>query len=290
MQNFACRSSAYIFVKCKESRVIKFFIMTSAIIFDLDDTLIEDYHATQKAFVTTCQYAHEQCGLDAERLAEGAYRQAHQIWSIAAIFAYCNFIGISASECLWGDFVDGSGCDSQLRALHDWVPTYRREAWSRALAEQGVQDVELAEKLGERFRIERRTASQVFPEVEPLLKELRQNKKKLGMLTNGAPDLQREKIKRAGLERYFDAIVISGEVGVGKPDPEVFSHLLERLDARPQETTMVGDSLPCDIIGAHRSGIRAVWVNRLGRACTQQHGPMIHARITDLSEIANIAW
>ena len=84
------------------------------------------------------------------------------------------------------------------------------------------------------------------------------------LLTNGPPDLQREKIDITGIEKYFTAIVVSGEVGYGKPDCRSYQLVLSRLGAEPQSTVYVGDSLESDILGANAIGINTVWVNRHG--------------------------
>ena len=84
----------------------------------------------------------------------------------------------------------------------------------------------------------------------------------MAVVTNGAACLQREKLAASGLERHFDAVVVSGELGVGKPDPSVFRHALELLGA--DGGVMIGDSLDRDIDGALAAGLDAVWINRFG--------------------------
>jgi putative hydrolase of the HAD superfamily len=255
--------------------------MTNAIIFDLDDTLIEDHAATQKAFAQVTKYAQAQHGVEAQKLADDTYRHACEIWHNSAIHPYCDFLGISVSEGLWGTFADASGHDTQLQVLHRWAPAYRRESWLRGLAEQGVRDQAFAGELAEMFREVRRNSADVFDDVVLVLEELSKSYR-LAMLTNGASDLQREKIVRSGLERYFDVIVVSGEAGMGKPDPEVFSQILKRLSLLADAAVMVGDSLPRDIQGAHNSKMRGIWINRLGRICTKQYAPMVYAHMTNL--------
>ena len=58
----------------------------------------------------------------------------------------------------------------------------------------------------------------------------------VALVTNGPPDIQRLKIEQAGVGAYFTAVVISGELGIGKPDPAIFGHALElaRGCARPR--------------------------------------------------------
>ena len=86
----------------------------------------------------------------------------------------------------------------------------------------------------------------------------------LGMLTNGAPDLQREKIAASGLESLFQAVVISGLFGIGKPRREIFLHLTDRLGIVPDEAMMVGNSLERDIAGARNAGIKSIWFKVTG--------------------------
>ena len=81
-------------------------------------------------------------------------------------------------------------------------------------------------------------------------------------MTNGLGDVQRARIERLGLERYFDAIVISGEVGVSKPDPAIFELAFADLGFPPLDTVvMVGDSLSSDMRGAANAGIAGCWYN-----------------------------
>ena len=84
----------------------------------------------------------------------------------------------------------------------------------------------------------------------------------MAVVTNGAACLQREKLAASGLADRFGAVVVSGEVGVGKPDAAVFRVALERLGA--DEAVMIGDSLDRDIDGALAAGLGAVWINRFG--------------------------
>ena len=66
------------------------------------------------------------------------------------------------------------------------------------------------------------------------------------------------------LERYFDVIVISGEVGVAKPDAAIFGFALEKLAVSADEAWFIGDSLHTDMAGAKAARLTAVWLNRHG--------------------------
>ena len=108
----------------------------------------------------------------------------------------------------------------------------------------------------------------------------------LGLLTNGAPDLQREKIAASGLESFFKAIAVSGEHGIGKPKPDIFHRLLSEIGVQPEEALMVGNSLERDIAGARNAGIRSVWIRVPG---SEEHADVTPDHtITSLSEIPQI--
>jgi len=88
----------------------------------------------------------------------------------------------------------------------------------------------------------------------------------LALITNGLSEVKRPHIARFGFERFFDAIVISVEVGVAKPQPEIFDVAFEMLGNPPLDTALiVGDSLTSDIKGGADYGIATCWYNPHGR-------------------------
>jgi putative hydrolase of the HAD superfamily len=64
-----------------------------------------------------------------------------------------------------------------------------------------------------------------------------------------------------GLVDRFQALVISAEIGVEKPDPEIFVHALRQLGCSAASTLHVGDSWREDILGAHALGMKALWLS-----------------------------
>lgn len=88
--------------------------------------------------------------------------------------------------------------------------------------------------------------------------EYLKSKYKLGMITNGSPVFQGNKIKASGLEKYFDDIIISGNVGVHKPAIEIFLLSCAHLGVLPQEAAYVGDQMQNDVLGAENAGMTAV--------------------------------
>src|SRR5882724_3818236 len=100
----------------------------------------------------------------------------------------------------------------------------------------------------------------------------------LGLVTNGDAGMQREKIVRWDLARFFDVVVIEGEFGCGKPDARVYRHALETLGAHPRDAWMVGDHLVWDVLGAKQVGVSAAWLDR-SRQGLPADAPVVPDRI-----------
>lgn len=82
-----------------------------------------------------------------------------------------------------------------------------------------------------------------------------QDRFKLGLVTNGDTDAQRGRLQATGLESFFDAVIISDEVGCAKPNARIFALALEALGASAEETLFVGDSIEHDYVGAQNAGL-----------------------------------
>lgn len=93
------------------------------------------------------------------------------------------------------------------------------------------------------------------------------------------------------MERRFSAVAISGELGVAKPDPEIFRYALDRLGISPENAWHVGDSLRLDVAGAKAAQLTAVWLNRNGleRQAADPEPDFEISSLTELFEILAIA-
>lgn len=234
----------------------------TAVLFDLDDTLLWDDKSVKEAFQATCAAAAEAVAADPAKLEEEVRREARALYESYETFPFTKQIGINPFEGLWANFSEGE--QLEFRQLEKLAPGYRTAAWTRGLKALGVDDEQLGYKLGEMFPQQRRARPLVYDETFNVLDELK-GRVKLLLLTNGSPDLQKEKI--AGfpqLAAYFDHIVVSGSFGQGKPAPSIFMHAMQLLDIGPDEGLMVGDKLTTDILGANGVGMRSVWMNRHG--------------------------
>jgi 2-haloacid dehalogenase len=109
----------------------------------------------------------------------------------------------------------------------------------------------------------------------------------LAMVTNGLSDVQRVRIERLDLARYFDAVVISSEVGVTKPRREIFDVTFGMLGGPDKDrSVMIGDSLTSDMRGGSDYGIATCWYNPHGRPA----GPddVITHEVSELTDLPNV--
>ena len=83
----------------------------------------------------------------------------------------------------------------------------------------------------------------------------------MGVITNGPSMLQNHKMDTSGLRPYCDIVVVSGDVGVHKPDPELFRYTADKLGLNTQECVYVGDHPVNDIQGALSAGMKAIRMN-----------------------------
>ncbi|MBW7476966.1 HAD family hydrolase [Paenibacillus oenotherae] len=97
----------------------------------------------------------------------------------------------------------------------------------------------------------------------------------LGVISNGAHDTAREKLDGLGLRELFPeaGIIVSGDVGISKPNREIFMLALNRMGCTAEEALFIGDSWPADIVGAIEAGISAVWLNPTGKEPLTAHEP-----------------
>jgi HAD superfamily hydrolase (TIGR01509 family) len=82
---------------------------------------------------------------------------------------------------------------------------------------------------------------------------------RLAVVTNGPPHMQWPKVHKFGVEGLVDHVVVSGDLGIHKPDPEIFRHLLRTAGVEASEAAHVGDSIHSDVAGARAAGMTAIW-------------------------------
>jgi putative hydrolase of the HAD superfamily len=170
-------------------------------------------------------------------------------------------------------------------AIHPHGTDHFRELLGR----YGVESLDAIAEAQDWYQTNRFLGLRLYPDALETLNLARTAgaDRRVGLITNGPADLQREKIRLLDLARYVDFALISGEIGVAKPDPAIFHEALRLGGVVAEEALFVGDSPEFDIAGARAAGIRSVWVNRTGHAWAEPGCGPDH-EITELSSLGAI--
>jgi 2-haloalkanoic acid dehalogenase type II len=160
----------------------------------------------------------------------------------------------------------------------------RLEAWRRTLRACGCDDELIARVAVETQSQLERASYRLFDDVREFLSSAKRVSFPLALITNGAPDTQREKLRALDLERRFDPLIVSGEIGVAKPDPAAFSLVCAALRCDRSSIWHVGDSLANDVAGAKAAGLSSVWLNRTGGSRRQEE-PEADIEIRSMSDL-----
>jgi putative hydrolase of the HAD superfamily len=248
-------------------------VPTSVTIFDLDDTLIVEEEVARNSMRQVGRLLPDE---SPERVEEVILGCARQLWRTGPHRQLCGELGIASWEGLWATFEGGH---PRLDGLRDWARGYRPEVWRLVVETFGADDPELPAAMSDTFVAGQRRGHTLIDGAGPAVHTLSQSRR-LGLLTNGPADIPRFKFDGTGLAECFDAVVISGEVGIGKPDPAVFAYALDRLGTTAEETVMVGDSWERDVLGALGAGMSAVWVAG-GRPRPEELGRYPDVKVVD---------
>lgn len=109
----------------------------------------------------------------------------------------------------------------------------------------------------------------------------------MAMVSNGYGQVQRARMDKFDMGRYFDVQVVSNEIGVAKPDPRFFDQAFALLgNPEPKNAIMIGDSLTSDIAGANNYDLACCWYNPFGKENTTEL--RIDHSVSELSEITEI--
>ena len=229
----------------------------SALLLDLDDTLLDGSLFPQSIARTCEELAMLQSELEAERLQEANHAvfsiygpESHDAWTRGRL----------------------SGAELTL------------ETWRRTLQACGNHDDTLAQSAAKTHLRFAWDSYQPFSDVAELMSALRQARVPLALVTNGAADTQRNKIEAMGIASWFSALSISGETGIAKPDKRAFTFVLKALGVSGKDVWHVGDSLAADVAGANAAGICSVWLNRDG-AVRSKNDAQPDMEVASLSEL-----
>jgi putative hydrolase of the HAD superfamily len=230
----------------------------TALLFDLDDTLLDYSGGVDASWAGACHTCCPECGVDPAALLAALPETRRWFW--------------------------------------DDPERHRRErvnmlgAWQHivefALARLGCAAPDgLAAAVARDYAARRREVMRLFPDALDTLEHFRKQGIPLALITNGDATQQRDKIERHGLARFFDAILIEGEFGTGKPDEIVYRHTLQKLGASATTTWMVGDHIEFDVGAPQRLGVRGVWMDREGHGLPSGSIVRPHRIIRSLDEL-----
>jgi putative hydrolase of the HAD superfamily len=229
------------------------------VLFDLDDTLHDDTTAYLTAARSVADAVAAERGIDPGTLVDAYEGAAMRFWS-----------SLTAAH------------------LSQTIADQRERMWLEALAALGIVDRALAQRCAARYGEARAgTVLELVPGAVDVLAALRRRGCKLGLVTNGFAATHHEKIERLGLRGLMDAFFLADEVGMVKPDPELFRHACKVLGSDPDRSAMVGDRYARDVVGALEAGLYAVLLD-VHATPIPEGAPQPDAIVTSLAEVLDV--
>lgn len=175
---------------------------------------------------------------------------------------------------LWEEYGRGDITKDELNRLRFLHP----------LEAVGHGDAELARRFSEDFFTVIPTRQKLMPHAREVLEYLRP-RYRLFILSNGFRELQCRKMQSGGIDGFFEKVVLSDDLGLLKPRPELFYFAMSATQSRIRESLMIGDSWANDIIGARGVGMHQVYYNVVGKTDFSFKPTFL---ITDLRQLMEI--
>ena len=175
---------------------------------------------------------------------------------------------------LWAEYADGKVTKEELN----------RQRYLYPLVAVGAGDSALAEAYEKDALATIPTKSKLMPHAREVLEYL-SAKYNLYILSNGFKELQFHKMRSSDIDKYFRKVVLSDDIGILKPWPEIFHFALSATQSELNDSLMIGDSWENDIAGAAGVGMHQVFYNLSGRT-DLPFTPTY--QITDLKELLDL--
>ena len=102
----------------------------------------------------------------------------------------------------------------------------------------------------------------LVPGAKEMLENLQAKGYRLFAASNSIGHLQRSRLEKAGILKYFEDTYISMDIGYDKPDIRFYQEALRRCGLQAKEVLMIGDSMTTDVIGAQKAGMDALFFDR----------------------------
>ena len=233
--------------------------MIGAVLFDLDDTLIFAYANPAPAWRAVAEEFSAHLG-------------------DAPLDAVANALADSTAVFLSDD-------ENRRRWRLEAVAT-RRAVVRNAMIEAGFPHLgELAPEIGDRYAAYREENMYLYPDALAVIDAFRARGLKLGLVTNGATEVQNWKIDHFDLRHRFDHFQVEEEAGFGKPDGRAYVESLAALNVDPADAMMIGDDLVWDVLAPKRLGMVGVWCNRFGLDLPEDAEAVPDRVITQLDQL-----
>lgn len=175
---------------------------------------------------------------------------------------------------LWDEYGEGKITKIQLNERRFFYP----------LCSVGVDDPALSKSFSDDFFAIISTKKRLMPHAKEILEYL-SPKYDLYILSNGFRELQAQKMKSSGIDHYFKKIILSEDIGVMKPYPEIFYFALSATQSELKHSLMIGDNWNADIAGANGIGMDQMYYNSGG--CTEMLFQATHI-IDSLADIEGV--
>jgi putative hydrolase of the HAD superfamily len=203
----------------------------SAVLFDLDDTLLDGYAAWETGLTQLLR----RCPGADPVAARSAWSEANEEYFPRYLSGELTFDEHRTARMRrWGERI---GVVIPDGAELDWFGTYRlgyEAGWC------------------------------TFADVGPCLSAI--DGRKLAIITNGDSVQQHRKVEALGLTSVFDVVIASGDIGIAKPDARIFTQAAELLGVSPSQCAYIGDKRDTDAEAATAAGMTGIWLDRAKRA------------------------
>lgn len=139
------------------------------------------------------------------------------------------------------------------------------------------------------FLLEYKQAWSLFHDVLPTLNALQRKIPHIqfGIITNGEKNISWEKMNTLKLDKLMQHTIISGEIGITKPDRRIFDHACQVFSISPEQAIYIGDRLETDAIGANQAGLKGIWLDRSANTNTLERETTV-TRISSLHELVSL--
>lgn len=155
---------------------------------------------------------------------------------------------------LWDEYGNGQVTKEELN----------RQRFLYPLQVVGAEDAALAKSFSDDFFAVIPTKSRLMPHAREVLEYL-SPRYNLYILSNGFQELQCHKMRSSGIDGFFKKVVLSDDIGVLKPWPEIFHFALSATQSELRDSLMIGDSWENDITGAKQVGMHQAFYNAAGK-------------------------